>query len=202
MIANLGFLNAMVVRLNGIQNLDAQDFADLGGGLQRTIIEDNRKGVLEGLDKDGNFASPLKYRQGNGQATPARPLRSAAFGTNRSVFKGLSNKTNQNVLPNNNLRSSVYKKLTGPRLAPRKEASRVIANLVVLPLKQTADSLTVSAAWFDVLSAKGVPFLSYHFDGMGKLPQYDLRGIRPWGMETARKLVRLWAQTLITARKP
>jgi hypothetical protein len=193
-------IKRITLKLAKIANLEKQDVADLGQGCQRAIIEDNRRGVLSGFDKDGNYAPPLKYRNGQGSPTVGRPLRSAAFGTTRGNFKGVSSRQTRNVLPNNNLPTRIYKKLNGPRLAPRKEASRVITNLVALPVQVENDSIQITCAWFDVISAKDRPFLKYHFDGEGRNPKYDLRGIRPYGMMLIREITQLWIRSLITGK--
>ncbi len=194
-------LRKIIVKLKGLENLDPQDCQDLGRGLQRVIIEDNRRGVLSGFDKDGNFAPTLKYRNGTGTPTSPRAMRSKAFGTTSGTFKGVS-QASGDQLANNNLSKRAYRQLTGPRLAPRREQSRVITNLVALPLQVESDSINVTCAWFDVISVKSVPFLKAHFEGSSKtnLPAYDLRGIRPWGMMEARNLVKLWIHSLITAK--
>ena len=50
----------------------------------------------------------------------------------------------------------------------------------------------VVGAWINVVSKKGVPFLHWHFDGTGKLPRRDLRGIRPDGVAKCRRSARAW----------
>jgi len=199
MSVDTGPLRKLIVKLESLQNLDPQDCQDLGKGLQRVIIEDNRRGVLSGFDKDGNFAPTLKYRNGNGTPTAPRPMRSKAFGTTSGKVKGVS-QASGDQLANNNLSSRAYRQLTGPRLAPRREQSRIITNLVALPIQVESDSINVACAWFDVISVKSVPFLKAHFEGSNNLPAYDLRGIRPWGMMEAGNLVKLWIHSLITAK--
>jgi hypothetical protein len=83
----------------------------------------------------------------------------------------------------NNLTPAQYRRLTGPPLAPRGRGSRVHTNLRT---QQGYDSsrgvFFVAAAWFDIVSRKGVPFLMAHFTGVNPrvaLPVRDLRGIAP-----------------------
>jgi hypothetical protein len=157
----------------------------------RIIDEDNRKGVLAGTDHTGALMRPVSYRpvgkpgvkltvaQRLGQAPRAKRGRYAAFG---SIETGL----------HNNLKSSAYKLLDGPALAPRKQFSRVITNLLTRFGKLSNGIWECVGYWNDVVSEKGVPFLHWHFTGTTKLPQRDLRGLRPDGVEKARKSMRAW----------
>ena len=96
---------------------------------------------------------------------------------------------------NNNLSTRQYKRLSGPPLAPRREASRVISNLRTRHRVQ-GGALVVEGFWDDVVSAKGRPFLHAHFTGTNNLPRRDLRGVRPAGMRLARAIVREWHNRL------
>src|SRR4051812_23494719 len=124
---------------------------------ERIIVEDNRKGVLEGTDSDGAPMPPLRYRGG----TVGKPKGRTK---NRGVTSGTL-KTGTGA----NLTTAEYRQLTGPRLAPRREESRVIANLHTGHGRDPADQFRWFAvgAWYDVVSKKGVPFLKFHFNGMG-----------------------------------
>ena len=61
-------------------------------------------------------------------------------------------------------------------------------------------TLEVTGQWVDVVSAKGSPFLAAHFAGRGRLPKYDLRGIRQWGLNQARNAALAWLRVLIRTR--
>lgn len=191
-------LRRIEMKLDRLASLDSGDLVDLTDTLESIIIEDNRQGVLEGLDRDDIAAPPLKYRTGSGSPTRTRSSRSGAFGTTTKRFKGITAyEFRSSILPNNNLSAKMYKQLSGPRLAPRREASRTIANLERLDPIITSTSVEVRCGWVDVVSAKGVPFLHAHFTGAGRLPRYDLRGIRRRGMDRARKAVRDWVSWLL-----
>jgi hypothetical protein len=51
-------------------------------------------------------------------------------------------------------------------------------------------------AWDEVVNARGLPFLLYHFDGIGQ-KRRDLRGVRPGGMVKAMDALRNWARLAI-----
>jgi hypothetical protein len=159
--------------------------------LGAVIVEDNRAGVLAGTDKDGQPMPPLRYRNGAGRKTR---FRKEGFG------KGSKRRFADNPA-NDNLTNSQYRRLTGPRLAPRRAQSRSIKNLrlrvPILERTATGTRWVVSAAWVDVVSKKGVPFLAAHFNGRNRLPKYDLRGVRPAGMRKARELWIRWARAAI-----
>jgi hypothetical protein len=213
-------LQRLKARLGRLTNVDEHDRAELAMGLAEVMIEDNRAGVLAGLDRNGNPAPALTYRGGAGKRTPFRRGSDAAYGLaargvrrDRSKagmlrFKGLSSYTftdsrfRQVILPNNNLATWKYQELTGPRLAPRRDASRVISNYKPKsPMYEwNGRVLTVICGWVDVVSAKGVPFLQAHFKGEHGLPKYDLAGVRPIGKRKAVVIVRAWAKNLLGIR--
>jgi hypothetical protein len=226
-----GAFNRISARLKGVEVIDAADLAVLLEEWERVIIEDNRRGVLAGLDKDGVEMQAVTYR---GQTATAKPrARSGAFrgsnlkGNRKGVirelglkggriagrtpkgaekvvggmnrFKGVTTYSftgskGAAILPNNNLATRVYKQLDGPPLAPRREASRVISNLMT---EHDTTEMSASGGWAEVVSPKGVPFLKAHFNGENGLPVRDLRGVRPWGVAQARAAVRKWASWLL-----
>jgi hypothetical protein len=159
--------------------------------LGAVIVEDNRAGVLSGRDMNDQPMPPLRYRNGRGRRTAYR---------NEGFGKGRRRRFADNP-PGDNLTASQYRKLTGPRLAPRRADSRIIRNLRLrVPIFErtpTGNRWVVSAAWVDVVSKKGVPFLNAHFNGRNRLPKYDLRGVRPAGMRKARELWIRWARAAI-----
>jgi hypothetical protein len=165
-----------------LRRLRDPDASDLMEDWERVIVEDHRRGVLAGLDKDDQPMPPLKYRGGRGAPTKGR--KKSQFGTVKH--------------PNNpgsggNLSTSQYRKLTGPRLAPRGEESRVITNLHTGHGRDAKTNAWFAVgAWDRVVSKKGVPFLMFHFNGEGRLPRYDLRGVRPEGFRQAVQLLRQW----------
>jgi hypothetical protein len=221
-------------RLKGLERIDAADVGRLLDDWEDIIVEDNRRGVLSGLDKDGEPLTEVTYR-GQGAITPRKARSGDFFGSSRKQdrlrtvrslsrkgvrlvgrspkgaersmgdrvrFKGLSDYTFTTragvkmILANNNLSTAAYKRLDGPPLAPRREASRVIANLVT-GQGRDGDDFFAAGGWQDVVSPKGVPFLGAHFKGENGLPKRDLRGVRPWGMAKARAAVRTWARWLL-----
>jgi hypothetical protein len=93
---------------------------------------------------------------------------------------------------NNNLKSSEYRKLDGPPLAPRRQFSRVITNYVLRFGQTSAHIWEAVGYWNEVVSKKGRKFLHYHFEGTSKLHQRDLRGVRPEAREKAAKAARAW----------
>ncbi len=178
----------------------AHDLRELGETWERIIAEDNRKGILSGTDGDGKAAPPLRYRMGAGRSTKGRSGDRKGFRVSR--FRGFAPRMGK-VLPNNNLTTEQYQKLSGPRLAPRRDASRVIANHKTETLIRAGvkgPTLEVTGQWVDVVSAKGSPFLAAHFTGRGRLPKYDLRGIRQWGLNQARNAALAWLRVLIRTR--
>lgn len=157
------------------------------------IIEGNRRGVLSGVDGHDQAAPPLQYRNGSGRKTKNRQV--PDFGT--TTFQ-LHETGPFQVLPNDNLTTKEYRKLTGPRLAPRGELSRSIKALGTI-IESPADGVwRVVGAW-DVFSVKGVKFLPFHFDGAGRLPKYDLRPVRPKDLEMCGNALRAYIQTILRA---
>ena len=147
-----------------LQAIPETDFYPLMERWTGILIEGNRRGVLSGVDGYNQPMPPLFYRDGKGKRT--RNRRVPNFGTTK------------NPASYGNLTTAEYQELTGPRLAPRREQSRVITNL--MPRIDHPDPFTwvAIAAWDRVVSDDGTPFLPYHFDGEGQA-QYDLRPVRP-----------------------
>jgi len=176
-------LDRLQARLLRIANPDATPLMKMW---MRIIADDNRRGVLAGLDKHGNPLIPVTYRPKGPKSTHVKPSRK----------KGA-----YNAGIGGNLTSSQYRKLTGPPLAPRGQQSRVITNLLTdftpASIANRNGRWEAWGYWDEVVSRKGVPFLKYHFDGAtlkhGFLPQRDLRGLRPQGIEKARLAMRAWA---------
>lgn len=160
------------------------------------IVEGNRRGVLAGLDGNDRPMPPLRYRGGAGKKTANR--RVPAYGTTRHASTGYGP---YSTGLHDNLTTAQYLELTGPRLAPRRERSRVIKNLhTEIRSDPPAGTWEVVGAWAEVVSVKGVRFLSYHFNGTGRLPRYDLRPIRPKDREFALNALRAFVRGLFLVR--
>jgi hypothetical protein len=147
------------------------------------IVEDNRAGVLSGLDKDGNRMAKVTYRTGVARKTRFRSGAAMGKRTARFTRKGLS--------------GSEYQGLTGPPLAPRGASSRVIANLKRRPIRGKEGVWTIACGWDGVVSKRGTPFLPYHFNGAGRLPRRDLRGVRPQGVRRCVAYLKAFVQDLL-----
>jgi hypothetical protein len=162
--------------------------------IAKTMAEGNRRGVLQGLDKDDKPMARVTYR--NGRARKGVKFRTGkSKGKTTGIFKG------QGPLASGlhgNLTSTEYKALTGPPLAPRGIQSRTIANFQ-LAWSATREQAVVVGRWGDVVSVKGFPFLIAHFEGSPKrhLPKRDLRGIRPPEMRMIEDIVLGWAMGLM-----
>lgn len=150
------------------------------------LIEDNRRGVMMGIDGDGNPMKPTKYRHSitqtaaggagdkffdtSGQAFDFNPTTASAssfFGATRANLSGSAQNGPLSGFkpgPSNNLTTKEYKRLTGPPLAPRGPGSRVISNYVV-EVMAGPNMVGVEGGWNDVVSKKGVSFLPFHFHG-------------------------------------
>lgn len=99
------------------------------------------------------------------------------------------------ILPNNNLSTAAYKRLTGPRLAPRRESSRVITNLFTRS-GMDGQYWFAEGTWKDVVDENGNEFLQYHFEGKG-VARYDLQHVRRWGVNEARRTLREFVRKAI-----
>lgn len=169
------------------------DLSDLCEILRDVIFEDNKRGVLAGLDKDGMPMAPtvrestpeghwVRYRLPDGK--PARYFQAGSSPTPGAppwVSEG-----------------------SGPPLAPRREQSRVIANLATTYARNGPSNWVVTGTWEDVVSTPrsgpGVSFLPFHFEGQGRLPTRDLAGLRPQGLQEALEIVSAWTEAQIDAR--
>jgi len=199
------------------------------------LVEDNRRGVMQGLDGDGKRMVPTKYRNSfvqtsAGQATDtffnargqqiANDLPIAYMGPKPGAFfsntTGMGGKLGYKGKANDNLTTAQYQKLSGPPLAPRGVASRVISNYTVEYIA-SPNMVGVEGGWDDVVSKKGVPFLPFHFEGATSsraffatsiggdnhhLPRRNLVGLRQWGKTQARKELNAWIKWLLTVAQP
>lgn len=193
-------LDRLKTRLDRIVNPDA---TPLMASWMRIIDEDNRKGVMAGLDKDGNPMAPVTYRPRPAALKTTKAQRNnPGKGVRRGAFAGLGSHP---AGANNNLSSSEYRRLAGPPLAPRGPFSRVITNLRLRFGRLSSGTWEAVGYWDEVVNRKGRRFLHYHFDGAtggGKsrtvvLPRRDLRGVRPEGRLKAMRAMKAWAIDLI-----
>jgi hypothetical protein len=200
---NTGAFTRLAAKLQGLGTITTAQVRPLLERWERILVEDNRKGVLAGLDKYGMPMPPLGYRDGTGARTRSRARNSFEFGTINRASAAEKNRAflgrhgrGKGQVRFNNLKGSQYRRQTGPRLAPRRDASRVITNLVTESGQDGPRRFTVTALWRRVVTKKGKPFLIYHFTGAGKNPKYDLRGVRAWGLDRAREALRDWITAL------
>jgi hypothetical protein len=130
---------------------------------------------MAGVGGDDRPLAPVKYRTG----VPAPLVRRNRYGRGIKPPQQSSG---------DNLSSAEYRRLKGPPLAPRGLGSRVVTNYVT---RSGSDGSTwfAEGGWADVVSAKGVPFLKFHFNSHPplRLPRRDLRGVRAWGRAEALK---------------
>lgn len=201
------------------------------------LVEDNRRGVMQGLQGDGTPMQPTKYRlsltqSGAGQAGDLffnesgqefENFESAGkfhFGSLGGMGAGYK------PSPSDNLRTREYKQMTGPPLAPRGAASRVISNYRINILTGK-NRVGVEGGWDDVVSRNGTPFLPAHFFGsqirtrapksgifatslsgaaqgynLTSLPVRNLVGLRQWGKTQATKELNAWIKWLLTVAQP
>jgi hypothetical protein len=161
------------------------------------LDDDNRKGVLAGTDGNGVAMAPVTYRPVS--AKTGKPVKKGIaltvaqrLGQSPSKGRGRSSRIGSGVEhTNNNLTTAEYRLLGGPPLAPRKQFSRVITNYQQEVVQVSDTVWEVVGAWINVLSKKGVPFLTFHFNGVGQ-KRRDLRGIRPDGMTRIRETAHNW----------
>jgi hypothetical protein len=171
----------------GLRRLGDPDCTPLMVAWRRIVEEDNRQGILQGLDKDGVPMAPVTYRPkppGAGKVGKAANAGFKGFGPLASGLHG-------------NLTSAEYRTLGGPPLAPRGQFSRVITNFQTDHARLREGYWQVTFWWQDVVSNEGISFLRWHFDGAPKLPRRDLRGVRPSGMRKIAEALSSFANDLL-----
>lgn len=186
-------------RINGIFMPDA---TPLMATWMKIIADDNKKGVLAGTDRYGNPMEHVRYRptvtkKGKG-AKLTDVQRNGRTGRQRGIYGGFGPMA---AGLHNNLTPAEYRKLDGPPLAPRGAFSRVITNLMTGYEVLSNGNWSVYGLWDQVVSVKSVAFLKYHFNGTGRLPVRDLRGVRPEGVEKARKAALAWMMDQIRSHR-
>lgn len=158
------------------------------------VEEDNRKGVLAGTDGAGVPMAKVDYRPAGSNGVKLTGAQKNNTRKRRGIFSGFGPAA---AGLHNNLTSQEYRKLDGPPLAPRRQFSRAITNFKTRLESDAPDCRYIEGSWIDVVSTKGVAFLKYHFNGSGRLPVRDLRGIRPEGMEKAKRSAVAWMLDII-----
>lgn len=193
---NLDALGRLGTKLRAVADLsNIEAVRPLLEEFGRIIVEDNRRGVLAGLDRHGRRVAPVTYR---GSTVGPVKTRGRNFGRASGTYKGGSGA---------NLSPSEYKKLNGPPLAPRYQQSRIIANLVVTygAVNMGRTIWQTTGYWKDVVRPDGRPLLPPHFRGArlrrGRLPKRDMAGVRPQGRREARQKTREWAREYLRILK-
>jgi hypothetical protein len=197
------------------KKVERPDCTPLMATWMKIIEKDNREGILKGEDKDGAPMVLPKYRpiivekfktKIKGKDATGFRLASRSFGYMPESVKLTAAQKNTNnprrrtgvfggfgpmaAGLHNNLTPDEYRMLDGPPLAPRRQFSRVITNLVTgfIEPGTGGDIWTAVGAWREVVSVKGIQFLPYHFSGAGRLPVRNLAGVRPEGRAEARRV--------------
>lgn len=209
---DLAGLNKLQEKLATLTHIDC---TDLMLSWEIILEEDNRRGILAGLDKDGIPMTEVRYRpkdknkpglrvtkppKGKKNETIRAMLARFRLGEKANARKGEATMMGPYASGlHNNLTSAQYSLLGGPPLAPRDQFSRVITNYKTDHAELRPGYWAVTFWWEDVVSTKGVPFLRYHFHSVGatKLPRRDLAGIRPAGVAKAQDALRNWARDKI-----
>jgi hypothetical protein len=212
---NLAGLENMTAKLRTLKDVDA---TPLMLSWMRIGEEDNRRGILAGLDKDGVPMVPVKYRpkpathlgkpfnqtlrvgmqaKGKGAGSIKATLKQFRLGQKANLRAGrLAGFGAVSAGINNNLSTAEYQLLGGPPLAPRDQFSRVITNYKADYAHLPSGNWATTFFWEDVVDTRGRAFLKYHFEGIGQARR-DLRGIRPAGMQKAHEALQNWARTTI-----
>jgi hypothetical protein len=191
-------MNTATVDLAGLDRLTARfrllvnpNAAPLMVTWEDILDDDNRKGVLLGTGGDGLPLAVVTYRP---RYSRIGPLKKGVKSKTLTVAQRLGQKPNKKRGSYNTaggLTTTEYRLLDGPPLAPRRQFSRVITNYRQTSSQSSPTTWEAVGFWDDVVSAKGLPFLHYHFDGIGQ-KRRDLRGLREWGRERARTTARNW----------
>ena len=211
---------AFVASLSTVENY----VGSLMGSWANVLVEDNRKGVLAGTDKDDRPVAATIYRNSFAQAGYDRPTY-VKFVPN--PFGGVDWQTNvtgaegPGYKPGStqNLTTKQYKALSGPPLAPRGMASRIISNYQIEAVSGEGGEFGVEGGWDDVVSKNNVSFLPFHFSGnvvastsaplfgvigvgRGKnLARRDMAGLRAWGRARARTDLKRWIDEVMEKQR-
>jgi hypothetical protein len=175
---------------------------------ERLMEEGNRRGVLEGTDKDGGVMLAATYRPTAtqkraiyaGTAKPVRPTLAQRLGQHPRKMRGDFFGFGPAVSGlNNNLTSAEYRRLDGPPLAPRRQFSRVITNFETFSFQPEEHGYwLVTGSWKQVVSPTGYHFLPDLFDGKSPQPgPRDLRGVRPDDLRKMKATILPWAELTV-----
>ena len=185
--------DALQANLSHLTQFDARPLMERWKDI---VVEGNRRGVLAGVDGHDNPMPPLKYRDGKGRNTRHRKVGAAGTSLHDATGRGP-----YATGLHDNLTTEQYRKLTGPRLAPRRDGSRAIKNLRTrIDHDPASNEWSVIGAWHQVVSVKGVEFLPFHFRGDGRLPKYDLRPVREKDRQFALNALRAFVTQLFRSR--
>jgi hypothetical protein len=190
-LQGFGNLNRRLEAIGSIRD----DAGDLMESWERIIEEDNRQGILAGTDRDGNH-KPVKYRPvGQAMKPSVRQRLGKRANVRRGAYMGFGPAASG---LHNNLTPEEYRKLGGPRLAPRGQFSRVITNFLTGHGRDPSNSSLwfAEGRWFDIVDTSGNPFLKYHLDPSSNL-YYPINGIRAAGLQKLRDSLRAWAKLTI-----
>lgn len=187
--------------IGGIKLLRKFDATPLMVAWEKIVLDDNRRKVLQGLDKDGRPMPPVKYRPVGKVRRLTSSQRLGVSGRARGKFGGFG-PTAAGL--HNNLSPEEYRHLDGPPLAPRRQYSRVITNFMVDHAKLPSGNWQVTYWWQDVVSVRGVSFLIAHFEGRAvgrghkvRLPVRDLRGVTPEGQARITRATEAWTRDML-----
>lgn len=197
---NTAGLDRIIRKLSVVVDLKQKEaVAPLLADFYAVIVEDNRRGVMMGIDKDDKPAPPLKYRNAAKIQSGARSMKSGMFGIQEGArYKGMAPRAG-NMLANNNLKTWQYRKMTGPRQAPRRDSSRIITNLRLRNSRFENGAWVVEAYWAEYVTPKGQPILKWTFNGTKRMKAYPLNGVRAWGRRKAEQIAKAYFLRLIRA---
>lgn len=185
---DLSGLDRLIAHLKKVQRPDP---VPLQAATIRIMEEDNRRGLLAGLDKDGIPLERVKYRpKGAPKRTTARQRNNADARKKAGSFGGVGPMA---AGLHNNLTSAEYRRLAGPPLIPRGKSSRFITNYRLTMFEDAPLRFGVIGLWDQIVNSAGEKFAHFHFDGKGRLPKRDIRGVRPDGRAKLRKAFIAWA---------
>ena len=178
-------------RLESIANI--MDHAeDLMEHWRKLMEQGNLDGVLAGTDGDGNPMTPVTYRPRNPRKMTVGERLGQRKNLRRGRFAGTGSYSEFGILPNNNLSSSAYRRLTGPPMAPRGQFSRVVTNFKTTTFQaEEHGHWLVIGTWEDVMSPTGYHFLPDLFETR------NLRGVRPNDLEKMRATILPWAKLVV-----
>jgi hypothetical protein len=170
-------LDRLVERFRKLQDPDARPLMLRWMDL---IARSNRRGAIEGTDKDDVPLVPVTYRPVPDLVGHRKRGKTGPFGGLSAPMFG-------------NLSTEEYRHLTGQPLAPRGLDSRIVTNLKTEFDHPSPTEWVAYGAWDEVYARDGkTEFLIFHFDGESPLPKRDYRGVRPPEFEEAKESAKAW----------